>query len=101
MTKFTNIPNNNDGKTFIKVLRQSVKNTPFRLSIRGRGPRKLWSIDGYSYTRLRQDLPLDMSTHFSVYLVRKPLVRYVKTTKTVTEWVKVPTKWGKLKGILV
>lgn len=89
-----NVPNNADGQTFIRVLRQSLKGTPNGVFVRGRGPRKPHVGQGQSHDRLRQDLPLKLATHFTVYITEKPKFRYVRQTKTVTEWVKTPTKWA-------
>lgn len=96
-----NVPNNAEGQTFIRVLRQSLKGTPNGVMVRGRGPRKPHAgFEGRSHDRLRQDLPLSKATHFTVYITEKPRFRYVRQTKTVTEYVKVPTKWASARDIL-
>lgn len=95
-----NVPNNADGQTFIRVLRQSLKGTPNGVFVRGRGPRKPHVSQDRSHDRLRQDLPLKHATHFTVYITEKPRYRYVTRTKTVTETVRVPTKWASARDIL-
>lgn len=106
INQIKNVPNNADGQTFIRVLRQSLKGTPNGVFIRGRGPRKPHISNGRSHDRLRQDLPLKLATHFTVYITEKPKFRYVKkmVTKTVMvtvpqtrqeiDYVRVPTKWA-------
>lgn len=89
------VPNNAEGKQFIVSLRKFLKNTPNGVSVRGRGPRKPHvGIKGKSHENLRQDLPLSVATHFTVYITEKPKFRYVK--RPTTEWVRVPTKWASL-----
>jgi hypothetical protein len=89
------VPNNVEGQTFIKSLRKFLRNTPNGVSVRGRGPRKVFTgFLGKSHRNLRQDLPLSVATHFTVYITEKPKFRYVKQTKTVTDYVKTPTKWA-------
>ncbi len=94
--KFITVPNNEEGKTFITSLRKFLKNTPKRVKVRGRGPRKIHAKDNSYWTlrRLNQDLPLDLSTSFAVYIENRDTYRYKKVTKQVTEWVRVPTKWA-------
>jgi len=92
---FKNIPNNEQGLTFIRVLRQSLKGTKFRAWPRGRGPRKsVVSVSGRSHDRLRQDLPTKHATHFSVYLVEKPAFVYKRVERNEVDYVRVPTKWA-------
>lgn len=107
INQIKNVPNNVEGQTFIKSLRKFLKNTPNGVSVRGRGPRKPHvGINGKSHENLRQDLPLSVATHFTVYITEKPKFRYVKkmVTKTVMvtvpqtrqeiDYVRVPTKWA-------
>ncbi len=79
---YKNIPNTDEGKTFIKVLRQSLKDTPIGVKVRCRGPR---------FGR-RYDTNMKHATHFTVYLTEKPKFRYVKVMKPT--WERVPTKWA-------
>lgn len=96
MTTLKNIPASQDGLTFIKVLRQSLHNTPYGVSIRGRGPRKPHiGYNGKSHRDLRQDLPMSLATSFTVYIVPKPTFRYERRVTEKVEYVRVPTKWGK------
>lgn len=100
------VPNNVEGHQFIRSLRKFLKNTPNGISVRGRGPRKPHVSNGRSHDRLRQDLPLKLATHFTVYITEKPKFRYVKkmVTKKVmvivpqirqeVDYVRVPTKWA-------
>lgn len=104
--KFTNIPNNSEGLTFIKVLKQSLRNTPNGVRVRGRGPR--FPRDGYSRHSLTGTLPHKYATEFSVYIQPKPTQRYKRVTvkkvvsvpveREVTEYVPVPTKWAATVG---
>lgn len=87
MNKLT-VPNTDEGKQFIASLRKFLKGTPKTIKVRGRGYR-------HGVTKYRQDLPLKLATSFAVYFENRPTFRYRQVTKTVTEWVKVPTKWGK------
>lgn len=91
VSQFKHVPNNSEGQTFIKVLRQLLKNTPQTIVVRGRGPRKPHvGIDGRSHRNLRQDLPLKVATHFTVYIMKRPTIR----RHTITSgWV--PTKWAR------
>lgn len=95
-TVFKKIPNNDEGRTFIKVLKQSLRNTPYKVVVRGRGPRKPHvGYNGKSHRDLRQDLPVSVATHFSVYLDNRPRFRWVEQVETTKKFVLVPTKWGK------
>jgi len=92
-----NVPNNLEGRQLIRSLRKFLRNTPNGVSVRGRGPRKPHvGINGKSHETLRQDLPLSVATHFTVYFTEKLKFRYIRQTKTVTDYVRTPTKWGKL-----
>lgn len=82
-----NVPNNTEGQQFIQSLRKFLKGTPKTIKVRGRGYR-------HGITKYRQDLPLSLSTSFAVYIEPRPTFRYKTVTKTVTEWVRVPTKWA-------
>lgn len=85
--KFITVPNTDEGKQFIASLRKFLKNTPKTVKVRGRGYR-------HGITKYRQDLPLEKSERFAVYIENRPTFRYKTVTKTVTEWVRVPTKWA-------
>lgn len=100
--KFTNIPNTVEGQTFIKVLKQSLRNTPMGVKVRGRGPR--FPREGYSRHSLTGTLPHKFAVEFTVYVQPKPTQRYKRVTvkkvvsvpveREVTEYVPVPTKWA-------
>jgi hypothetical protein len=81
------VPNNEEGKQFVASLRKFLKGTRNGVMVRGRGYR-------YGITRYRQDLPIDKSERLAVYLRPRPTHVYKKVTKTVSEWVRVPTKWA-------
>lgn len=99
MTEIKNIPNNEEGRQFIKSLRKFLKGTPKTIKVRGRGHR-------HGIRRYRQDLPLDKAERFTVYFESRPTHVYKKVTKTVVEtqtvqvpvtktvWERVPTKWA-------
>jgi hypothetical protein len=105
INQFKHVPNNVEGKQFIRTLRKLLKNTPNGVSVRGRGPRKPYkNIEENRRRNLRQDLPLKYATHFTVYITEKPKFRFVKRLVTKTEMVptpvsrmdcvRVPTKWA-------
>lgn len=87
-THFITVPNNTEGQTFVQSLRKFLKGTPKKVSVRGRGYR-------HGVTKYRQDLPIHLSERLAVYIGNRPTYRYKLVSKTVTEWVRVPTKWGK------
>ncbi len=88
------VPNNSEGRTFIRILRQGLKNTPQRAILRGRGHR-------YGYgnftkknggdNRYQSSIPLPISQKIAVYIGDRPKYRYVN----VMSMERVPTKWGK------
>jgi hypothetical protein len=95
INQIKHIPNNWEGRQFVRSLRRFLKSTPNSISVRGRGPRQPFqSLPENKNRKLRQDLPLKFATHFTVYIMERPKFRYVKTQKTVTEYVKTPTKWA-------
>ena len=59
--KFTNIPNNEDGKAFIRVLRKTIKGHGKQLRVRGRGYR-------HGNRRYQNELPHNLATSFTVYI---------------------------------
>jgi hypothetical protein len=101
------IPNNEDGQTFLKVLKKSLRGTPHGVWARGRGARKPHAHGNPRlHAHFRQDLPKIHATSFAVYLIEKPKYHYKKVTRVVqvpktvmverteTDYVKVPTKWA-------
>ena len=72
-TLLCHVPNNHEGQTFLKVLKQSLRGTPKGVWARSRGPRKPHAKgDKWTHARFRQDLPREHATHFAVYLTDKP-----------------------------
>jgi hypothetical protein len=98
-TKLVTVPNNDEGKAFVQTLRKYLHNTPNYIMVRGRGPRKIHAHgDEWVHRNLRQDLPLRLSTHLAVYVNPRPTSRMKLVSKTIREWVEVPTKWAKARA---
>ena len=96
INQFKHVPNNLEGRQFVRTLRKLLKNTPNGVSVRGRGPRKPHvGIKGKSHENLRQDLPLSVATHFTVYITEKPKFRLIRRVVEKVEYQRVPTKWAK------
>ncbi len=84
------VKNNREGRRLIALLRKHLRDTPKKVVVYGRGPRP-------AYPRYQNNLPLGMSKKLAVYLYDKPkfrMVRRIRVTPPVYEWVKVPTKWA-------
>jgi hypothetical protein len=95
MNHLVTVPNNVEGQQFVASLRKFLKNTRNGVMVRGRGNRLKAAIaDGASHARYRQDLPIRHAERLAVYLRPRPTYRYKTVTKTVSEWVRVPTKWA-------
>lgn len=102
------VPNNEGGRLVVETLRQSLKGTPQRIVLYGRGHRfgrgnyhkSDRIVNGVKISRLDNSLqgrlPLNISEKIAVYIQDRPKFRTKYVTKTVTEYVQVPTKWGKL-----
>jgi len=102
------LPNNEGGRLVIEILRQSLKGTSKRIELCGRGYRYGKGnyhksdriVNGQVVSRFDRSyqsrLPLSLSQKLAVYVTDRPTYRYKPVTTTKTEWVKVPTKWGKL-----
>jgi hypothetical protein len=90
MSKLFEIPNNEEGREFIKTLRKHLRNSPKGIKLRGRGPR-----DG-SYTQ-QNSLRLGLSNRFAVYLYTKDTTRIEKVVDLSApdgyRWISKPTKW--------
>jgi|SRR5579862_1262847 len=83
-----NVPNTPEGQIFLKNLRKFLRPTPNQAILRGRGPRPR----GY-----KSHLPKSMSTHFAVYIQKKPTTKWAKVVDlnapSGRREVLQPTKW--------
>jgi len=84
------VPNDDEGKVFLKQLKKHLRPSPFKVKLRGRGPRG-------GGDRYRSLLPLRLATHVAVYIERKPNTTWKQVVDLSapggTRSVQVPTKW--------
>ncbi len=89
------VPNDGEGKIFIMTFQKYLKNTPFRVMVRGRGNRKCHVGNGRNLRDLRMDLPTKLAERLAVYITKRPTHRLKRVMKP--SWELVPTKWANVK----
>ena len=82
------VPNDDEGRAFLKQFRKYLRQSPNRVILRGRGHRR---------GRYRSSLPLEFSNRFAVYVEQKPKTVWKEiidlSAPNGKRNVMVPTKW--------
>jgi len=66
------VKNNDEGWNFIKQARSLLRGSKTYLKVRGRhSDRKSFATSSYEATKFRQDFPMNLSTHYGLYVYGK------------------------------
>jgi len=66
------VKNNDEGWNFIKQARSLLRGSKTYLKVRGRNPnRKSFATSAYEANKFRQDFPMNLSTHYGLYVYGK------------------------------